>query len=201
MVMLGSLYMQGKTQTCKSTAEQSETSSEEPQRTLIMEKPVEGGRIAAYRLKDAWSLDPNYGVYAIVLEGGSYTTPLGSPPTPRIFSVLSPLLESEHIFEIVGEKLLVVNSQTNRLDVYTIQLEEVRNNVSYTNELTYDKSIELPRYKVGGIDAVECENNICKVSTTHNPDSFCTMDLELTSETYSNITCNDLGGPFTPEEY
>ncbi len=182
------LYFGNKLKTCRSTGPKCpELLCASKQRVLVMEKPVEGGRVAGYRLTDDWSTDLRAGVYAVVLETGDLW--------PVVFSVVDPAhtnnfsTQDNHLFEVIGRKVWVVNSQTNGIDVYDIS----------SNLLGYTKFISLPQYDVGRIYALECGETVCKVSTAHHLESGCVMDLETATESFSNIKCADYGGEFVPE--
>lgn len=158
---------------------------------LLMEKEIEGGKIVAYRLDDDLSEDFNAGVFAIELEAGEYH--------PVIFSVSSPALMEDGLFEIIGNELWVVNDQINKIEVYNYQPEKKEGNVLQLSSLIYKDSIDLPKYQVGAIYSIKCDGENCMVSTAHHQESGCRMDLSLTTRQYSNIKCSRMGGEFTPE--
>ncbi len=157
---------------------------------LITEKEVEGGRIAAYRLGDNFSDDP--GVFAIMLDAGSLHKPV-------IFSVSSPDFSQDNLFQIIGKELWVVNGQTNNIDVYSYQVEKRSGNSLQLSSLIYLNSINLPKYKIGVIYSISCDEKICNITSAFHQESGCRMNLNINTRQFSNINCGGLGGDFNPE--
>lgn len=156
-----------------------------------MGKEIEGGKILAYRLEDDLSEDLNAGVFAMEVEAGEYN--------PVIFSVSSPAYMEDGLFEIIGNELWVVNGQINKIEVYNYQPEKREGNVVQISSLTYVEAINLPKYQIGVIYSIKCDEESCEVSTAHHQESGCRMDLNLTTRQYSNIKCSRMGEEFTPE--
>lgn len=158
---------------------------------LIMEKPVTGGRFAAYKLSSDSRYDLYYGAFSVVLEAGEYQ--------PKIFSTKTPAYTEDGLFDIVNNELWVVNSQMSKIDIYTFQTEKKESDVTNSSSITYKRSISLPRYKLGQLYHLSCSAGVCDVFTAYHLESGCQMKLNTKTEIFSNITCGSMGGSFTPE--
>jgi len=158
---------------------------------LIMEKSVSGGRFAAYKLSGDSRDDLYYGVFAVVLEAGSYQ--------PTIFSTKTPAYTEDGLFDIVNNELWVVNSQMSRIDIYTFHTEKREPNVTNLSSITYKRSVSLPKYRLGELYHLSCSAGICDVFTAYHLESGCQMKLNVKTEVFSNIVCSSMGGSFIPK--
>ena len=165
----------------------------EIKKRMLMTKKIEGGQIAAYRLKDKYS-DVFTDTFAISLEAGTQYTPI-------IFSVSSEAFMEDGLFEIVDDELWVVNSQTNKVDVYSYSTEKKVGNAIQLSSLIYKDTINLPKYRVGNIYSIKCENEYCTVLTAFHLESGCDMTLNPRTREFSDIKCAGMGGEFAPDPF
>ena len=171
---------------------QNREAEKEDEQRLLLEKDIDGGKIRAFRLSDYLSEDSNSGVFALELDAGEFR--------PHIFSVSSPIYAEDRLFEIVGNEVWVVNGQTNKIDRYRYQVEKKEGNVTEAlSHFFYLESIDLPRFNVGIVGAIQCTDEDCKVLTGFHQEAGCEMDLNILSKEYSNITCGGMGGEFDPD--
>jgi len=155
---------------------------------LLLSKTIEGGKISAYRLSEK-----NPDVFTITLEAGSGYY-------PSIYSISNVSFSEDSLFEIDKDNtLLVVNGQTNKIDVYSYVVEKKLNKaVVELSSLLYKESINLPKDNVGKIYSIKCTEETCVISTAFNQQSGCSMDLNLITKKYSNIKCSNMRGSFEP---
>jgi len=189
---MGNQKMENQSMAPQPTTSEQPTSPSESmmeKKKALLEKEVEGGKFVAYKTETNSVNLPS--VFSVSLESGENPV--------EVYSVSNPAYSQDNLYDIVGDQLWVVNGQTNNFDVYSYQVEKKDADTTTPSALTYKESVALPKYDVGTLYSIKCDNGGCDVYTAMHQESGCTMKLDPTTKKYSDISCSGLGGEVTPK--
>lgn len=126
----------------------------------------------------------------------------GIPTTYRYayaLSFASDIFMMDNLFDIVGEKIYILNQNEGFIEIYTASFTEETLATSAFYRMNHIDSINGPKYKVGVPYSIKCQNNLCQIETAFHQESGCSMELNLETKQYSKIKCSSMGGDFNPE--
>ena len=145
----------------------------------------------------AYSVDDLLGDVFIVapIENGGPTNYSGA----YALSFASNAFAKDNLFDIVGDKIYVLNQSRSFIDIYAAGFSEKTLATPAYYEMNYVGSIGSPGYKVGVPYSIKCQNDLCQLKTAFHQESGCDMTLNLKTKQYSGIKCSSMGGDFSPE--
>lgn len=156
---------------------------------LILSKEYNGIRLNAYRIIG----QEGYGILSDFFLIVPIEDESNSLPKTYIVSSSSTFFNVDKVFAIVSNSIYVVNSHKNIIDVYEITDKT-------KGFFIYKEFLDLPRYKVGTIYGISCNNNECEVSSAFHQEGGCKTSLNLLTKKYTTIPkCNWGPTEFTPE--
>jgi hypothetical protein len=164
-----------------------------------------------FNWKEAEILSKTYGDMTIGafltndLLGGTYiVAPIadGMPVTyggGYALAFMDLALLNDKLFDVVGDKIYIINQEHSFIDVYTANLTEKFESVPQLFRMNYLYSI-TPKYDVGWPVSIECKADLCAMSSSFGLESGCDMQLNVTTKQYSNIQCASFDeGTFEPK--
>lgn len=135
-----------------------------PDKTFMMEQDIPGGKLVASWVYDDYGLNISNGVFVVEYQS--------SELTHRVYSTLDAWHDvSDKVFAVIEDNILIVNEQTNKIDVYTYVPPQdtgygTEENPHYSvSQLLYSESIEIPEDAFGTVMAIECTGNDCVIMT------------------------------------
>ena len=105
---------------------------------------------------------------------------------------------TDNLFDIVGDKIYIINQKVGFIDVYTARFVKSTEATSSFYTMDYTKTINGPKYEVGVPNFLKCQNDSCQLKTVIHQQSGCQMLLNISTEQYSEIKCAGMGGSFDP---
>jgi len=147
------------------------------EKRLLTTKEIDGVKINTYRLPDNLTGT----VFEVKPDEGRYPF--------SIYSFSDEAFSEDRLIEVVNNNLWVVNSQTNKIDIYTFHT--TKDNIGRINYayFQYKDSLELPNYETGALYGIKCDTSTCKVFTAFHQESGCNMTLDIKSGAFSDIEC------------
>ena len=118
-------------------------------------------------------------------------------------SMIPDVYYNENIFDIVGDKIYIIDSQLNIIKTFTA---EYNSPTLVTPEYYYMKylgSIPPPRYNIGTIISIKCALDRCSIESAFHQESGCEFDLDISTLNYSVPVCHSPGPggtDYTPEK-
>ena len=129
------------------------------------------------------------------IENGQPTIYINSPA----LSYADDAFLMDNLFDIVGDKIYVLNQNRGFIDIYSASYSERTMATSAYYSMNYLGSINGPRYKVGVPYSIKCQDNKCQLQTAFHQEAGCDMELNLETKQYSGIKCSDIGGDINLE--
>lgn len=117
------------------------------------------------------------------------------------FSIYSEFFNSDGLFDIVDNKMYVLDQKKNILEIYSLKSKQDSLVSTITHiEVNYIQSIKPPPYNVGTMYAVKCAADACIVQTAFHQEAGCTVEFSIKNNSFSIPTCIDHSGTtFTPD--
>lgn len=104
-----------------------------------------------------------------------------------------------NFFDVVDNNIYILDPMTGNINTYISDHIPKTTYFPSSFKMVYQGQIERSKYGVGSVHEINCDNNLCRVSTIKNPSSGCDMELNMLTKQYSNIKCTDMRGEFVPK--
>lgn len=103
-----------------------------------------------------------------------------------IVSTAADIFIRNSLFEVIEDRIYVINSRNDAIDVYKIDFSKEPN---WQIPFKYEESIKLPKHEAGYLYAIQCQDRLCTVRIAFHLEAGCSSKLDVTTKKFTKDKC------------